>query len=200
MVGLVAANTSLFLAGQAITVANALTRGLLGSDPAVGDVGVRLGQLLAAQSATGGTALLLVGLVAAVLAVVVVVAVYVIRVAVVVVLVAGAPVALACHALPHTDPLARLWWRALTACLAVPVGQALVVAVAARVLLHPEASDTLGLTSSALVDLLVVVCLLWLLVAIPRWAVRAVFTGRSSVVRTVKYYVVARAARRVLTP
>ena len=103
---------------------------------------------------------------------------------------------LACHALPHTDPLARLWWRALTACLAVPVGQALVVAAAVRVVLHPEATDVFGLTSRALVDLLVVVCLLWLLLAIPRWAVRAVLSGRgSTVVRTVKYYVAARAAR-----
>ena len=48
--------------GTLLTVANALTRELLGSDPGVGDVGVRLEQLLAAQSATGGTALLLVGL------------------------------------------------------------------------------------------------------------------------------------------
>jgi hypothetical protein len=33
----------------------------------------------------------------------------------------------ACHALPHADAVARLWWRALTACLTIQVGQALAV-------------------------------------------------------------------------
>ncbi len=48
--------------------------------------------------------------------------------------------------------------------------------------------------------MLVVVCLLWVLLRIPSWAGRTVFTGRGggSVVRTVKYVVSAKAARAVL--
>jgi hypothetical protein len=42
----------------------------------------------------------------------------VVRVALLILLVAAAPLALICHALPQTEGLARLWWRATAACLA----------------------------------------------------------------------------------
>jgi hypothetical protein len=44
------------------------------------------------------------------------------RFVVLIVLAAAAPLALALHALPQTDGLARLWWQATADALAVPVG------------------------------------------------------------------------------
>jgi hypothetical protein len=44
------------------------------------------------------------------------------RFVVLIVLAAAAPLALALHALPQTDGLARLWWQATAGALAVPVG------------------------------------------------------------------------------
>lgn len=139
---------------------------------------------------------MLVGLVAAVLAVVLL-AVYVIRVALVVLLVAAAPLALACHALPQTDGFAQLWWRAFTACLGVQVAQSLVLVTALRVFFAADGRATLGLSvGGTLVDLLVVACLLRVLLRIPTWAGHTVFTGHGgTVVRTVRYYVTAKAAK-----
>jgi hypothetical protein len=42
------------------------------------------------------------------------------------VLIAVAPFALACHALPQTEGIARWWWRAFTAILAIQSAQAVV--------------------------------------------------------------------------
>lgn len=192
VIGMVASNTSLLLSGQAIATANALSGALLGQgvDPATATATMR--DLVLAAIATGGNVLILIGLVAAVLALVLV-AVYVVRVALVVLLVVGAPLALACHALPHTEGLAYLWWKAITACLGVQVAQSLVLITALQVFFDTAWRPTLGLpTTGGLVDLLVVACLLWILLRIPFWAGRMVFTGRSSVARTVKYYVTAR--------
>lgn len=200
VVGMIAANASLALAGMAISVANALSQGLLGQGVDPAQATARMRQLALAPLDDGGIFLVLVGLVAAVLAVVLL-AVYVIRVALVVLLVAAAPLALACHALPPTDGFARLWWRALIACLGVQVAQSLVLVTALRVFFASDGRASLGLSvGGTLVDLLVVVCLLWVLLRIPTWAGRTVFTGRGGggVVRTVKYVVSAKAAKAVL--
>jgi hypothetical protein len=42
-----------------------------------------------------------------------------VRIVITTLLVAVAPLALACHALPHIEGAARLWWRALAAVLGV---------------------------------------------------------------------------------
>ncbi len=199
VIGMIAANASLALAGMGISVANALSQGLLGQGVDPAQATARMRQLDLAPLDDGGIFLVFVGLAAAVLAVVLL-AVYVIRVALVVLLVAAAPLALACHALPHTDGFARLWWRALGACLGVQVAQSLVLVTAVRVFFAADGRQTLGLSvGGTLVDLLVVVCLLWVLLRIPAWAGRTVFTGRGgTVVRTVKYYVAGKAAKAVL--
>ena len=48
-----------------------------------------------------------------------------------------APVALACHALPQTDPAARLWWRSFLGCAAVPTLQAVTLTAGHWMLLDP---------------------------------------------------------------
>lgn len=107
----------------------------------------------------------------------------VVRIAVVLVLTAVAPIALACHALPQTDPAARLWWRSILGCTAVPVLQAFTLAAGQWILLDPaHLLPALGLPSESgeLVNLFVVVVLLWTTVRIPGLVRRYVTsTGRT---------------------
>jgi hypothetical protein len=196
VVGAIAANTSLAVAGLAIDVANAFSRAFLGQgvDPVNATGAMRV--LVLGPLTSGGIFFVLVGLVAAVLGLVLL-AVYIVRVALVVVLVGGAPVALACHALPQTEGLAQLWWRAFAACLGIQVAQSLVLVTALRVFFASDGRATLGLSAGgSLVDLLIVVCLLWMLLRIPTWAGRMVFSGRgSSTARLVRNVVIYKAIR-----
>jgi hypothetical protein len=77
----------------------------------------------------------------------------------------------------------------------VQVAQSLVLVTAVRVFFDVDGRAALGLTPGSLIDLLVVGCLLWVLVRIPVWAGRMVFTGRSTVIATARYYLTARVVR-----
>jgi hypothetical protein len=99
------------------------------------------------------------------------------RFVLVLVLTVIAPLALACHALPQTDPAARLWWRAYAGALAVPVAQGFFLFAGQWMLLDPaHLLPTLGLPfePGGVINMLVVVVLLWYTVKIPglmaRWA------------------------------
>ncbi|MGD0983687.1 MAG: hypothetical protein ABSA65_07695 [Acidimicrobiales bacterium] len=93
----------------------------------------------------------------------------------------AAPICLVCHALPQTEGLARLWWRAFSGTLAVQVAQSLVLVTALRVFLASGGPANLGIASTGgLVDLLVSACLCWVLVKIPSWVSRVVFSGSRS--------------------
>ncbi len=197
VVAVIAANASLALVGLAIPAANALSEALLGNgvDPAQATAAMR--QLVVTPLGAGGIFLVLLGLVAAVLAVVLL-ATYVIRVAMLVLLVAVAPLALIGHALPQTEGAARLWWRAICGLFAIQLGQSLVLISALKVFFTPTGPGTLGLSASGgLVDVLVAVCLLWVLVRIPAWVSRAVFgAGRSwGVAKAFKVAFIYKAAR-----
>src|SRR5207253_1202710 len=75
------------------------------------------------------------------------------------------------HALPQTDGLARMWWRGMSAALGVQVAQALVLATAVRVFFNSGGRQALGLSVTGnLIDLLVCLCLFWILIRIPFWA------------------------------
>jgi len=176
VVAAVAANASLALCGQAIALADSLSQAVLGTGVQPAGAGTVLSQLVVGSvSGGGGIFLVLLGGVVAVLAIVLL-ATYVIRLALLVVLIVAAPLALVCHALPQTEALARLWWRAFAGCLAVQLGQSLVLITAVRVFLGSGGHANLGLPSTGgLVDLLVAACLCWVLVRIPTWVGRAVF-------------------------
>jgi hypothetical protein len=206
VVAAIIANTSLAIAGVAISFCNSLAQAFLGQgvDPASAVATLR--SLIEAPLASGSIFLVLLGLVLAVLAVVLLV-VYIVRVALVVLLVAAAPLALICHAWPPVDGMAQLWWRGFIALLAIQLGQSFVLVTALRVFLASGSSGaTFGLfTGSGLVDLLVTLCLFWVLIKIPSWASRAVFNGRGSgggtvrrVVRTVVELKVIRAISAAL--
>ena len=196
----VAVNASLAVSGQLIEVANALSGGFLsgGVDPA--EASLRLKQFAVAAVASGGIFLVLVGLVCAVFAVILLL-LYIVRAALVVLLVCAAPLFLLAHALPQTDGLARLWWRGMAAALGVQVAQAFVLATAVRVFFSPDGRGVLGIgATGSLIDLLVVLCLLWLLVKIPFWAKDLAFSGRQpAIVQAARTYIVARAGKAALT-
>jgi hypothetical protein len=203
VVAVVAANASLGVVRLAVGGANALSEALLGGgvDPAAATGAVR--HMVVVRLATEGSFLVLLSLVAVVLAVILLVT-YVVRVALLVLLVGVAPLALVCHALPQTEGAARLWWRAMAGLLAIQLGQSLVLICSLRIFFAPGGAATLGLSASGgLVDILVAICLLWVMVRIPAWVSKAVFgPGRvSSITRAFKVaaiYEVARAGLAAL--
>jgi len=126
---------------------------------------------------------------------IVVLATYAFRLALVILLVVATPICLVRHVLPRTEGLARLWWRTFVATLAVQVAQSLVLVTALRVFLPTDSPANLGIASTrGLVDLLVSVCLCWVIVKILSWVSRMVFSssrshgGASRVIRDVIAY------------
>jgi hypothetical protein len=171
--GLLIGNASLALLGLIIRLADALASGIMGQglDPA------QAGQALAKMvtAGPGGIFSALLGVCAAVLAVVLVVT-FLMRLSLLVLLAVAAPIALACHALPHTEGLARLWWRAVLGTLGVQLGQALTLVTALRVILDPGGESALGFpTGGGLTDLLVFVALFLILIKIPFWVGKSIF-------------------------
>jgi hypothetical protein len=198
VVAAIAVNASLSLAGLAISTADSLSQAVLGQGVDPSQAAVVLRQLVLGSLADGGIFVVLLGGVVAVLAIVLL-ATYVVRLALVILLIVAAPICLVCHALPQTEGLARLWWRAFAGTLAVQVAQSLVLVTALRVFLASGGPSNLGIASTGgLVDLLVSACLCWVLVKIPGWISRIVFSrsgsgGLGRVVRDVIIYKGAKA-------
>jgi hypothetical protein len=188
-------NASLSLSGQMIAAANALSGGFLAGGVNPGEASLQLKHFILAAIAGSGIFVILLGLVAAALCVFLFI-LYVVRAALILILVAGAPLMLLMHALPQTDGLARLWWRGMTAALGVQVAQALVLATAVRVFFTSGGREALGLSVTGnLIDLLVCLCLFWILIKIPFWAKDLAFSpGRSGVVQIARSYVLAKGA------
>jgi len=192
----IVANASLSISGQMIGFANALSGGFLagGVDPV--QASAQLKQFVFSALSGAGIFVILLGLAAAVLAVILLV-LYIVRAAVILMLVAAAPLLLLTHVLPQTDGLAHLWWRGMTAALGVQVAQSLVLATAVRVFFDSGGHAALGLSvSGSLIDLLVCICLFWILIRIPFWAKDMVLSGRRSMVTQVaRSYVLGRTLR-----
>ena len=177
VVAAVALNASLSVSGLAISTADSFSKALVGQGVGPAQASTVLRQLVLGSLASGGIFLVLLGAVVAVLAVVLL-ATYVIRLALVILLVVAAPLALVCHALPQTEGLAKLWWRGFSGALLVQVAQSLMLICALRIFLASGGAANLGIASSGgLVDLLVSACLCWVLVKIPTWVGRTVFSG-----------------------
>jgi hypothetical protein len=175
---------SLTGASAAIEATNTITTAVLagGVDEAAG--ADALAQLITSAIATGGTdqtsdGLFLVvhGLVVAAVLLALLLS-FIVRVALTIVLIAGAPIALMFHALPHTDGIARWWWRIFAALLAIQLVQSLTLVVGLRVLLSPGGLGLFGLpTDTGFITLLVVLALLYILFKIPFWLLAAARVG-----------------------
>lgn len=191
----ITANASLVFARVLIGFANAVSRAFVAEG--IGFEGVASVLKLAVSAAMIGSPALftvLVALVAVVLTVCLV-CMAIMRVCTVLVLIAAAPLFLIGYALPQTEGMAQLWWRSLFACLGIQVGQAVIVTTAVRVFFAAPEGNLLALPHSALMDLLVVVCLLWLALRIPSYATRLVFQSRRNAMSAVRYHVVGRGMR-----
>jgi hypothetical protein len=183
VIGFITAHFSQLIAGRMIDLANALTSALteqnLNSDGAF--QAMRTHITTAGQ--TGGIVFLVcVSIILFLLAATACSAI--VRFALALVLTAGAPLALACHALPQTDPVARLWWRSFTGVLAVPILQGFILFAAQWMLLDPQAMlPLLGLPfePGSVFNLFVVMVLLWICVKVPGLVSRyATDGGRSN--------------------
>jgi hypothetical protein len=85
------------------------------------------------------------------------------------------PVALACHALPVTEPVAQIWWRGLGGLLLTQVLQAVALHLAVATVLTPGANlSGMGwpVDPNGIFNLMITCYLLWLVIRIPRWVSR----------------------------
>ena len=202
VVGFLAANLSLLLAGRAIALADGLSAALAGQglDPAA----AMLRSLIERVIGEGGMFFILLALFAVALLLVLTI-IYVARLMLTVVLIAMAPLALACHALPQTEGFARWWWRAFAGILLIQSAQALVLVAAMRVFFTeqwaPLIVGRLGDAGVPAFEGIQLLCLLYILIRIPFWIYRRVWSpGGRSPLRSAVRFVFAAAVLRRLTP
>jgi hypothetical protein len=167
VVGFLAAALSLWAATTTIQLANALSHAVMGEGVDATSAGQTLKNLILG-SLDGGIFFLLLGIVLAGMLLVLLVT-YLVRVALTILLIAGAPLALMCHALPQTEGIARWWWKAFGGCLAIQLAQSLTLITAMKVFLAPGGFTPFGSTANDLVNLLVSLTLLYILFKIPFW-------------------------------
>jgi hypothetical protein len=204
VVGFVAANLSLLFAGRAISLADGLSAALAGQglDPAAA---ARMLRGLT-ERVIGSTGVFFVVLaVFAVLLVLALTVIYLARLMLTVVLVAVAPLALACHALPQADGIARWWWRAFAGVLAIQAAQAVVLTAALRLFFTEPwtvlvAGRAAGPGNAAAFDAIQLLCLLYILIRIPFWIGRRVHAGGPSPLKSAIRYVIAAVVLRRVTP
>ncbi|MGA6164157.1 hypothetical protein [Amycolatopsis magusensis] len=190
-IGFLAATLSLFLVEKFIRLANALSMAVLGDEVDPPSLASTLdGALEGALS--GGLFMVMLSLVLVVLGLGLLV-VYVVRVVVTLLLTVAAPLFLMCHCLPHTDGIARWWWRATGLSLAIQVAQSLTLITAVRVYLA-GGSHLFDSPLSAVGMLLAAIALFYILFKIPFWFLSAakVGNGRSFVGGLAKAYIAAK--------
>ena len=186
-----AANCSLLIVRQLLSLVNALTAAIFAQDVSAAGIGAKLtGAIIDSVFLPGSVTnifMVLLGLVLAVLSVAVLCS-FILRTVCLLLLVVVAPLILACHALPMLDSAARLWWRAVGAVFAIQILQSMTLMLMIQVFFDP-AADVFGLpTASGLMDLLVSCALFTILLKIPAWARHAALGRGSSgggLVRTV---------------
>jgi hypothetical protein len=203
VVGFLAANLSLLVAGKAIAVADGLSAALAGQGLNPAAASAMLRSLTERVLGTAGMFFILLALFA-VLLVGVLTIIYVARLMLTVVLLAIAPLALACHALPQTDSIARWWWRAFAGLLAIQSAQAVVLVAALRLFFTEQwASLAIGATgpgNATAFDGIQLLCLLYILIRIPFWIGRRVWAGGRSPLRSAVRFVFTAAVLRRITP
>jgi hypothetical protein len=180
VVGFVLSSFAIPLCRAFIEVANALTVAMVGASAST-ERAVKMTQThvrAASTDAGAGVLAVTIGLLIVVL-MFTLYAGWIVRVALLVILAGIAPIALACYALPATQPAAALWWRTLLGCLGTAVLQAVAFATGIGLLTEPDANlpVLLGLPGSDVLNLFLVMVLLWLTVKIPGLIRRYVTRG-----------------------
>ena len=196
VLGFLGANLSMVVISQAITIANGLSAALAGHGASPASAAKSLLTTLANSAAGQGVFLILLALAGVILALVLAV-VYVMRLMAVVLLAAAAPLCLALYALPQTAWAARWWWRALTAALSIQVAQGLVLTAAVQVFFSPGWLP--WHPASYLEQVLITLCLLYVLMRIPFWIARPVLSpfGHSPIRRAARFAFTAAVLSRI---
>ncbi|MFE7276828.1 hypothetical protein [Streptomyces sp. NPDC057623] len=178
LLGFIAAATSLTVMGKAISLSNGLAHAIMAID--MSDAGQGMVERVLPFALFGAAGLKLYLLLLAIMMIALVLAVligFLVRVAVMALLAVAAPLMLACHAHPLTDPVARLWWRGLAGCLVIQVAQSMTFVLALKLFFAPGAT-TLGIPhSDQLGTMLAGVALFWVLFKIPGWTLQVVLRG-----------------------
>ena len=178
LVGMVAAATSLTVMGKAISLSNALAHAIMATD--MSDAGQGMVERVLPFALFGVAGLKLYLLILAIVMIALVLAVligFLVRVAVMALLAVAAPLMLACHAHPLTDPVARLWWRGLAGCMVTQLAQSTAFILALKLFFAPG-TTTLGIAhSDQLGTMLAGVALFWVLFKIPGWTLQVVLRG-----------------------
>ncbi|ORT46855.1 hypothetical protein, partial [Frankia sp. KB5] len=201
ILGFGAANLSLPLMGWAIGAANALSRAFtdMGDLDSSGAFSVLLTVL--AAGALSDIFLILLGIGVVGLMVMLIVG-WTIRVAAMMGLAVAGPLMLVCHGLPWTEGVANMYWRALGGCLAVQVGQSVLLTLGIRVLLATDDGAYNPIpTSDTLANLLTAAALFYIAVKIQSFASQHLMGGgRSTVVSLVKYRLLRQGLRKLGIP
>ncbi|MFJ9710821.1 hypothetical protein [Streptomyces sp. NPDC101234] len=178
LLGMIAAATSLTVMGKAISLSNAMAHAIMTTD--MSDAGQGMVERVLPFALFGVAGLKLYLLILAIVMIALVLAVligFLVRVAVIALLAVAAPLMLACHAHPLTDPVARLWWRGLAGCMAIQLAQSTAFILALKLFFAPGAT-TLGIAhSDQLGTMLAGVALFWVLFKIPGWTLQVVLRG-----------------------
>ncbi|MDT0307218.1 hypothetical protein RM780_09610 [Streptomyces sp. DSM 44917] len=171
-VGFLASALSLYFATRMIVIANALSGAVMGQGIDPDAPSVALTDMVLSSLGDAGMFTVLLGLAVAGFLVAVLVT-YVIRVALITILLAGAPLALMCHALPQTEAIARWWWKAFAGLLGIQVAQSLTLVAALNVFLSSDGFTFIGSNPTGLANMLVALALFYILFKIPFWILSA---------------------------
>ncbi|MBG6136139.1 hypothetical protein [Longispora fulva] len=168
VVGFIAAHFSQLLCSRLVEVANAFTAAFA-QQPLSKNATAAMRSHIVAASKDATTALLAV-IIACVIVMLLASTAFqmIMRFSALLVLAILAPVAMACHALPATDSLARLWWRSFSGCLIIPALQALTLTAGQWMLEDPgNVLAAYALPGGDLTVLFIVMVVLWTTVRIP---------------------------------
>ena len=179
--GFLAAALSLFLAGKAVDLANALSHAAMGGGANADIAGPALRDfVLSSFNSDSGSMFLVLMWLVAIGVLVALLLTFVVRVALTIILIVSAPLALICHTLPQTDGIARWWWKAFGGVLAIQVVQSLALITGVRVFLTPGgfgSGGLFGLNDNGLVNVLVTLALMYVVFKIPFWILGSIRFG-----------------------
>lgn len=207
VIGLIAANFAMPLCSTLIEFANALTGALTSQDITSPGSMQQMRAIVTggvsdqSGSSPAGFLMLLIGLIIAIMVGMLLMQ-WIARLGVLVVAVGVAPIALALHGTPQTEPAAKLWWRTMFGALGTVVLQAVALHATLTIFLDPDANlPGLSLPGDpgVVFNLLVVLGLLWTVIKIPAMMRRYITKSSPSQVGTFMRVVIVQQLTRGLS-
>ncbi|WP_160050816.1 hypothetical protein [Nocardiopsis sp. FR4] len=178
VLGFIAANSSFLLTEMMRELANGIAVNMLDGAVTVDNLTTTLRRVLGDPRGEAVVVMLMM-LIAALLSFFFLLAA-IVRIVLWFLLTVTAPLALACHALPQLDGLARLWWRAMGALMVIQIAQALVLRLVVTLFLSRGAAPGFVEAAQDTTDVLLILCCMYVMVRIPFWAFKQVFNYQKS--------------------